>query len=153
MKLAGRWKWIVVAGLLLAVGCGRQQGPGPLAGLSDEALAALDHDLFYYAADTLDDGTRVLHADYVYFYLMEGDGRRVRLDANGRPLASALLYSQVVRFVEQHPEYEDGAWTYRVSRQVTHVRDGQVVRRDSAVTLDDVEIDELIEAEQRGRVE
>jgi hypothetical protein len=113
----------------------------------------MENDLFYYAADTLDDGTRILHSDYVFFYLMDETGRRAVTDANGRPLASGLLFSQAEQFVEKHPQYEDAHWAYRVSRQVLYVRDGEVVRRDSAVTLDDVEIDDLIAAEGRGRLE
>jgi len=84
-----------------------------------------------------------VNADYVYFYLMDGDGPAK--DERGQPVGQGLRFSQLQDFMRQHPEYgETTLLTYQVSRQVQLVQEGRVLSTSAPETVTGLDMDSLL---------
>ena len=140
---------VVAAAPLLATSCtthgrsalSRPESPAPAA---VAPLPRLDRDFVRYRAEVLADGTEIWHTDYVYYYLVEKRSGRLRLGADGRPLAAGLLASQTLAFMGAHHGLDAGAaWVCRVSRRIQYCRDGRVLKTEPPVIVDDVDVQDL----------
>jgi len=89
----------------------------------------------------------------VFFSLIRTSDSKLVLDAKEQPLASGLLYSQADRFMKEHPMIAGTAWCYRVKRMKRHLKDGRVLAQSEYVTLDDVDLDDLLRKDELARVQ
>lgn len=124
---------------------------GPLRDVSPEVFAAIDRDCLQYPVSRDDDGTDIWYADYVYFYLVNTKDGDIHKGDDGEPVASGLLHSEVVAFMERQPPIPETGWRWRVKRIIRHMRDGAVVRDEEATTVDDVDLDELLRLDRAAR--
>lgn len=119
-----------------------------------EDLAAGKRDCLQYPIAKFADGTEDWNADYVFFTLVgTKDGKVVR-DPKGQPLATGLLAGQAVQFMKDHPEMAaNTSWCYSVKRMKRHQRNGQVLSQSDWVTLDDVELADIVEKDRQARTQ
>ncbi len=147
--------------LMLAVtGCGRHSAGGPLAAARArettsattlDEIASGKRDCLQYRIAKFADGTEDWNADYVFFTLVGKDGKVVR-DPEGQPLATGLLAGQAVQFMRDHPEMATTTnWCCAVKRMKRHLKDGQVLSQSDWVTLDDVDVADLVEKDRAAR--
>lgn len=136
---------LVILAVLALPGCGSQSG-NPASATSRAALdemLKLQSDCLQYRVGSDSTGAELWNADYVYFYMLQGD--QPAMDKDHRPIAQGLLRTQLKEFMAQHPEYgEDVQFTYRVSRQVQRVKDGKVLSTSAPVMVD-ADIDSLLQ--------
>lgn len=153
--------WLLILGLG-AAGCGggRHTGGGVVApaaktasSLTLEELVAGKRDCLQYPVGKFADGSEDWNSDWIYFTLVRSsDGKLVR-DAKGQPVAASLLFSQAERFMKEHPETAGTSWCYTVKRTKRHVRNGQVLSQSEYVTLNDVDLEELLAKDKAARAE
>lgn len=148
---------IVIAALM--VGCGRQSSRtgngisavgGPFAHRSMDAIASLDRDCLQYLVSRDSSGVEIWNADYVYFYLVQEKDGALVLDAAGRPLVSGLLHSEVADWMAERDTMPGTSWAWRIQRTAQRVRDGRVISQGAPRIVDDVDLWELLEKDQRA---
>lgn len=153
--------WLILT--LGVAGCtgGHRSGGGPLAATSATAspttledLAAGQRDCLQYPVAKFADGTEDWNADYVFFTLVGTKDGKVVCDPKGQPLATGLLAGRAVRFMKDHPEMAaTTSWCYAVKRMKRHLRNGQVLSQSDYVTLDDVDLAELVAKDKQARTQ
>ncbi len=136
---------LVILAALALLGCG-SHSRNPASATSraslDEMLK-LQYDCLQYRVGSDSTGAELWNADYVYFYMLQGD--HPAMDKDHQPIAQGLLRTQLKEFMAQHPEYgEDAQFTYQVSRQVQRVKDGKVLSTSAPVMVD-ADIDSLLQ--------
>ena len=156
-----------VIGLLLILllgtaGCARGHGSGggPLAASTAMASAttledfrAGKRDCLQYPVAKFADGTEDWNADWVFFSLVRTSDSKIVRDAKGQPLAAGLLASQVEKFEKEHALIPGTSWGYVVKRMKRHLRDGRVLSQSEYVTLDDVELADLLAKDKAARAQ
>jgi hypothetical protein len=131
--------------LLLASSCGTSgvSSVGGTTRASVEDALKLESDCIQYRVAVDAKGIETWNADYVYFYLWEGD--HLAKDEHGKPVGQGLRHSQLREFMRQHPEYgENTNFSYQVSRQVQRVHGGLVLSTSPPETVPDVDLDSLL---------
>ena len=143
----GVWTRLLAAILLWSVvpGCG-SSGVASVGGTSRASLEdalKLETDCIQYRVSVDAKGVETWNADYVYFYLMDGD--RPLKDERGQPVGQGLRFSQLQDFMREHPEYGASTLlTCQVSRQVQLVQDGRVLSTSAPETLTGMDLDSLL---------
>ena len=131
--------------LLLATSCG-SSGVATVGGTtrsSIEDALKLETDYIQYRVAVDDKGIETWNADYVFFYLLDGDGPAK--DEHGKPVGQGLAYNQLKEFMRQHPQYgESTQLTYQVSRQVQRVHKGLVLSTSPPETVTGLDLDSLL---------
>ncbi len=146
-----------VVGLALAA-CARSSGDrladafASATPASAAVLAAQQRDCLQYPVRKLADGSEEWNADYVRYYLVSERDQKLALGADGKPVASGVLHSDVVRLM-QRGTIPGTAWTFRVQRSLRVVKDDKVVRESPFVTvdLDAKELDRLLALDRAAR--
>ena len=149
--------WLLILALGVA-GCGRSSG-GVLAANSAAAststledLASGGRDCLQYPIAKFADGTEDWNADYVFFTLVGTKDGKVLRDPKGQPLATGLLAGQAMQFMKDHPGMAaTTSWCYAVKRMKRHLRNGKVLSQSDYVTLDDVDLAEILAKDRQAR--
>ena len=134
-----------VLALVLVAGCGSStvSKVGGTSRTSIEEALKLESDCIQYRVAVDPKGVETWNADYVYFYLWEGD--HLAKDEQGKPVGQGLRYSQLQEFMRQHPEFgENTNFSYQVSRQVQRVHDGLVLSTSAPELVTGLDLDSLL---------
>jgi hypothetical protein len=131
--------------LMLAAGCGSSavSNVGGTSRASIEEALKLESDCIQYRVAVDAKGIETWNADYVYFYLWEGD--HLAKDERGQPVGQGLRHSQLAEFMRLHPQYgEKTNFSYQVSRQVQLVHDGLVISTSAPTLVSGLDLDSLL---------
>lgn len=114
-------------------------------------VASLDRDYLQYPVEKRADGTEVWNADYVYFYLVREADLTPALDEAGKPLASGLLHSEALRWMEGKKPISGTVWRWRVMRTVRELKDAKVVNETPFTAIDAADLADLLGKDKLAR--
>ena len=115
-------------------------------------LTRASRDCLQYPVETRQDGTQIWNADYFYFSLIDRKARKPYVDSDGKPAGQALLASQALAFMAQHPELEARTdWAVQLGRQVQEVRGEHVTLQAGVEWVEDYDIDVLLAKDAAAR--